>query len=563
MKTFKFFVFSFLFFTPLFSQTIDWANRYDYNHFADNPLKIHVDANGNVYVVGVSEATNSLSGYTVIKYSSTGTALWIRNYFPENVTSNYGSFACGVETDASGNVYVSGEMCYGPDVSNYDALTLKYDANGNLLWENRWDAGFNLKDYGRDLVLNSNGDVFISVFVTQQDLTIKAGVVKINPTTGSTVSALSFFPGPNSISCDPRHITKDNQGNVYVIGATEESSGSIFLPSNTDYFTAKINSNNQLVYSNLYNGTGNGFDIPFSIYVNNNNEVIVTGQSRSSNGLEEIATIKYSSSGSMDWLAIYNNTENGINHSDVGYSVKEDNSGNIIVCGYSNLGSPNKATVIKYDQDGNHLWNRLVNTRGMNPSNSGYLSLTMDANSNIYVVGFIGELPAYNYDILVNIYSPSGNQIGGAFYDNEFLTDGILTGGISGRRIALDNSNNIYVIGLSNSSVGGEDFVTIKFNQSQNDNFSKTNEIVNFQISNYPNPFNPNTSISFALPIEQNVKLEVFDMNGKSAGVLVNSDLKAGTYKFDFNASDLASGIYFYKLTAGNFVSTKKMILVK
>lgn len=92
-----------------------------------------------------------------------------------------------------------------------------------------------------------------------------------------------------------------------------------------------------------------------------------------------------------------------------------------------------------------------------------------------------------------------------------------------------------------------------------------TNEIpASFELNqNYPNPFNPNTTIGFALPNEQNVKLEVFDMTGKSAGVLVNSDLKAGTYKFDFNASDLASGIYFYKLTAGNFVSTKKMILVK
>lgn len=92
-----------------------------------------------------------------------------------------------------------------------------------------------------------------------------------------------------------------------------------------------------------------------------------------------------------------------------------------------------------------------------------------------------------------------------------------------------------------------------------------TSEIpASFELNqNYPNPFNPNTTISFALPTEQNVKLEVFDMSGKSAGVLVNSDLKAGTYKFDFNASDLASGIYFYKLTAGSFVSTKKMILVK
>ena len=80
---------------------------------------------------------------------------------------------------------------------------------------------------------------------------------------------------------------------------------------------------------------------------------------------------------------------------------------------------------------------------------------------------------------------------------------------------------------------------------------------------NYPNPFNPQTTISFDIPEANSVKLEVFDMSGRSAGVLVNSDLKAGTYKFDFNAGELASGIYFYKLQVGSFIQTKKMIVLK
>ena len=80
---------------------------------------------------------------------------------------------------------------------------------------------------------------------------------------------------------------------------------------------------------------------------------------------------------------------------------------------------------------------------------------------------------------------------------------------------------------------------------------------------NFPNPFNPNTSISFNLPSESGVKLEVFDITGKNIATLVNETKAAGNYKYDFNASNLSSGIYFYKLTAGSFVSTKKMILNK
>jgi len=80
---------------------------------------------------------------------------------------------------------------------------------------------------------------------------------------------------------------------------------------------------------------------------------------------------------------------------------------------------------------------------------------------------------------------------------------------------------------------------------------------------NYPNPFNPVTNIEFDLPKESFVKLIVYDALGKEVAVLVNQYLGAGSYKADWNASDYPSGIYFYKLEAGEFVETKKMILIK
>jgi hypothetical protein len=80
---------------------------------------------------------------------------------------------------------------------------------------------------------------------------------------------------------------------------------------------------------------------------------------------------------------------------------------------------------------------------------------------------------------------------------------------------------------------------------------------------NYPNPFNPTTKISFALPKSSFAKLVVFDALGREMETLVNQQLNAGTYSVDFNASNFPSGVYFYNLTAGNFVSNKKMILVK
>ena len=80
---------------------------------------------------------------------------------------------------------------------------------------------------------------------------------------------------------------------------------------------------------------------------------------------------------------------------------------------------------------------------------------------------------------------------------------------------------------------------------------------------NYPNPFNPSTKIKFAIPQSSFVTLEVFNALGEKVNVLVSEELNAGTYNYDWNASNLTSGIYFYTIQAGEFVETKKMLLVK
>jgi len=88
---------------------------------------------------------------------------------------------------------------------------------------------------------------------------------------------------------------------------------------------------------------------------------------------------------------------------------------------------------------------------------------------------------------------------------------------------------------------------------------------------NYPNPFNPLTTIKYSVPKDENLKLTVYNTLGQEVAELVNKEVKAGNYEHEFNASDLASGVYFYQLRAGDpstssgqvFVQTKKMILLK
>ena len=112
-----------------------------------------------------------------------------------------------------------------------------------------------------------------------------------------------------------------------------------------------------------------------------------------------------------------------------------------------------------------------------------------------------------------------------------------------GNRGLLMYNNNSFIVGINNSS----DLIPEKSELYQN----------------YPNPFNPTTKITFEIPFSGNVKLIVFDLLGREIKSMLNEKLSPGKYSYDFDGSDLPSGVYYYKLVTDNFIETKKMILLK
>lgn len=98
-------------------------------------------------------------------------------------------------------------------------------------------------------------------------------------------------------------------------------------------------------------------------------------------------------------------------------------------------------------------------------------------------------------------------------------------------------------------------FIGIGSNSSIADGYSLS--------QNFPNPFNPTTVINFSLPLKNFVTIKVYDVNGKEIAELINAEKQAGENSIEFNGSNLSSGVYYYKLTAGDFSQVRKMILVK
>ncbi|HRE42061.1 MAG TPA: YCF48-related protein [Ignavibacteria bacterium] len=125
------------------------------------------------------------------------------------------------------------------------------------------------------------------------------------------------------------------------------------------------------------------------------------------------------------------------------------------------------------------------------------------------------------------------------------FTDGVVVG-----EIGSSGTNGFVVMTSSNGAVGisqvGSE-VPAQYTLSQN----------------FPNPFNPSTKINFSIPKTGMVQLAVYDMTGKLVSNLVNNVLNVGTYSYEFNASNLSSGTYIYKIITNDFVQTKKMTLIK
>lgn len=517
---------------------------------------ITTDCNGNSYIVGsffdsanFGSITLTSSGYCDVFIAKTDTAgnwIWAKRAGGTDFDK-----CSDISQDANGNLYItgyfSGTATFGStsltSCGNYDIFVAKMDTEGNWLWAS--SAGgpdSDHGDYGKAIITDANGDLYVtgmfnSAATFGSNILISNGesdifVAKID-TDGNWLWAKQAGGSFWDYGLD---ITTDADGNSYVTGMffLSASFGSITITGTMlgDIFVAKIDADGNWIWAK--------------------------------------------EAGGGDW--------------NEGYGIDIDANGNLYITGFfgstATFGSTTLTSngyedifLAKMDANGNWLW---AKGTGGNDEDDRGIDIITDTNGNSYVTGYFSGSASFgsttltssgNYDIFVAEMDADGNwilakQAGGSSNDE-------------GTGISLDNSSNSYITGAFQNianfgnttliSNGDRDIFVAKIGEetgtSVDDDYALENRML--LLANYPNPFNPQTTISYSIPHNGKVSIEIYNIRGQRIKTLINNDMPAGYHSVvwdgkDENGKPVSSEIYLYKLKVGDkYTKIKKMILLK
>jgi uncharacterized delta-60 repeat protein len=375
------------------------------------------------------------------------TQQWVNR---QNGDPNSPDVANDLVVDHNGNVYVTG-WSQGKG-TNTDFTTIKYDYNSNTKWVKRFNGPGNGEDRPTAIAIDHYGNVYVTGQTTGNGTGSDFTTIKYD-NDGNT-KWVKRYNGPGNGSDQAVAIAVDDDGNVYVTGS---SSGSGTF---ADYATIKYDKDGNTKWVKRYNGPGNSFDAPAAVAVDNNGNVYVTGSSNGIGTLSDYATIKYNAAGDQQWVSRYSGSGNGFDNAN---ALAVDHNGNVYVTGFITTFINSEGTdsadiaTIKYNVAGTQLWASIYNRAGRDQGNA----LALDAAGNVYVTGLSGtaeEDPDNDYVTLK--YNTTGMQQWEAIYAGPGSEQGA-----GANAIVLDEAGNVYVTGAI--SIETElDYATIRYNNN-------------------------------------------------------------------------------------------------
>jgi len=453
-----------------------------------------------------------------------------------------------VKQTSDGGFIISGKTSsFG--TGNWDVYLIKTDMNGDTMWTKTF--GGNDWDEGNSVLQNEDGDFIIAGSTNSFGAgNLDVYLIKTDEN-GDTLWTKTYGGASEDIGYSVEQTTDDG---LIITGSTKS-----FGAGYRDVYLIKTDENGDTLWTKTYGGMSE--DIGYSVEQTIDDGFIIVGYTKSFGAVNpDVYLIKTDENGDTLWTKTYGGVS-----SDYGYSVKQTTDAGFIITGktMSYGAGDNDVYLIRTDSNGDTLWTNTFGSFGYDAGSS--VQQTIDGGFII-----VGQA-TFDWDKLINVYLIKTDRNGIVLWVEDFGGSN-LDGGSS----IQQTTDGGFIIAGWTASFGQGSYDVYLIRTSVDPTKVENSELtqVEFYIAqNYPNPFNPSTIIKYTLGSRQYATLKVYDVLGNEVATLVNEDKPAGSYEVNFsavggfasggNAYALPSGVYFYQLRAGNFVQTKKMLLLR
>lgn len=498
-----------------------------------NGKSIKQDSLGYIYVL----ADTGL-GFGFLKYDQNGDLLYSAHHSPVGNWTAGGSIDMVVTK--SGDVYITGPVYIELDMWIY---TVKYSSLGILEWYRLYNRDEN--NSPEQIILDNNENPIVIGGANRNNIGIPL-IIKYLPN-GDT-SWISYF-GIGTTCISNQRACIDNYNNIY-------TTGGIGIPGKC--LILKYNSEGSLIWYKTFTLDAGRTNYGWGgLALDHNRDLYIIGTQIRPQNIYDTYLLKLRNNGDTVWSRVYPDFGPG-NYSLWGPIISTNNNEIYYTATYYAQNSGYDIGTLKYDSTGNLQWIKTFSAGligGVNiPS-----KIKFDRFENIYVCGG-GDFTSTGHDFIILKYLPNGNL----HWMTRYI--GPVNGGRDFANDMIIDSNKILSTGNSRKTINSyNDAIIIKYDQILAMNSTEYGIPGSYKLyQNYPNPFNNSTVITYALPSKSFVQVEIYSITGQNIFTLVQSLQDAGTYSIIINLERFSSGIYFYKLNAGNkFSDTKKLIYIK
>ena len=455
--------------------------------------------------------------FTTLLSAQAPDTLWTRTY---GGVDNELAFSV-VQTVDEGYILVGRTL---PNVGDQDLWIVKTNPLGDTTWTKR---------YGDDIddeIGRSIQQTFDNGYIITGSKGSNLWLLKTD-NSGDTSWTKQFKRDDYSYGYD---VKQTSDSGYVLVGRTQQGSGQNFR----DLWLIKTDILGDTIWTKVYGGSEE--DVGYSVNQTFDGGYIVAGETQSfGHGEEDVWLIKTDAMGDTIWTKTFGRTLE-----DVGWSDLQTPDSGYVITGETESNSTYiDVYLIKTNKYGDTLWTKTYD-RGDNEI--GYSIVETPDN------GF-----AICSDFNYNVWLLRTNNMGDTLWTTSF-------GNYSYLPFSLKQTkDNGYIVAGGKSHFERIiDFSLIKYAPDPVLGIKKDNIVRRFELfQNYSNPFNPNTKIEFDVNQTCVVTLKIYDLQGRSVSTLIDKKMNPGNYKVNFNAGNLASGIYFYRIKIGDYTATKKMIL--